>query len=287
MLARPSCSQSGIDGIACLAQAQRVWAVAAIHGSMARLRSLHDQLDTALRPGDRLIYLGNYMGGGTDEDEASRSGPTDDEPDVHGTLDALVEFRTALLAGGRLQPCDIVHLRGRQEAIWDRLMQLQFADHPDQVLAWMVDQGVTATLGAYGTDAGTGLAAAANGPVTLARWTNGLRARQAAAAGHGALLGSLRSAATTNDRGILFVHSGLAPDRELSDQADLFWWSSLPALRAAYEGFSTVVCGLARDHPGLATTEFSAVLDGGCGFGGTLLAACFDPAGRIVDLLEG
>ncbi len=35
------------------------------------------------------------------------------------------------------------------------------------------------------------------------------------------------------------------------------------------------------------TTRHTASIDGGSGFGGPLLAACLDPEGRIVDLVEG
>ncbi len=42
---------------------------------------------------------------------------------------------------------------------------------------------------------------------------------------------------------------------------------------------------MARDA-GIKTTAHTATVDGGCGFGGPLLAACFDPTGNIVDLIE-
>ena len=33
-------------------------------------------------------------------------------------------------------------------------------------------------------------------------------------------------------------------------------------------------------------TEVVASIDGGCGFGGPLVAACFDGAGKLVDMIE-
>jgi serine/threonine protein phosphatase 1 len=32
--------------------------------------------------------------------------------------------------------------------------------------------------------------------------------------------------------------------------------------------------------------EHVASIDGGCGFGGPLVAACFDAAGRLIDTIE-
>ena len=280
MSGRRSCSDSPIEGIADLGPARRVWAVSSIHGAARRLRRVNDQIARALRHGDRLVYLGNYLGG------------ENGDADIRDTLDALLAFRTEQLARGILNPCDIVHLKGRQEEMWHRLLQLQFADNPAEILTWMLDHGVGATLRAYGGDVAAGQRAASGDTVALARWTNSLRTALRRAAGHDALLASLRRAAYstrpgTADPGLLFVHAGLAPDLTLAGQGDLFWWGTPPVLSATYAGFAMVVCGYARAQPGLETSPFATVLDGGCGRGGTLLAACFDPAGRVVDLLEG
>ena len=49
---------------AVLRRYRRVWAVAAIHGEADRLGRLHERLAGSLGPGDRLVYLGNYLGRG-------------------------------------------------------------------------------------------------------------------------------------------------------------------------------------------------------------------------------
>jgi serine/threonine protein phosphatase 1 len=51
---------------AVLKRARRVWAIAAIHGEVERLVGLHRALADAFEVGDRIVYLGNYFGGGTD-----------------------------------------------------------------------------------------------------------------------------------------------------------------------------------------------------------------------------
>ena len=85
---------------ATLRRARRVWAVAAIHGEAERLNSLHDKLADRLMEGDRLVYLGNFMGHG---------------PSVGATIDALLEFRREFLAAPGMFACDIAYLRGQQE----------------------------------------------------------------------------------------------------------------------------------------------------------------------------
>ena len=100
---------------ATLRRARRVWAVASIHGEAARLSSLHGQIERRFEPGDRLVYLGNMLGRGAE---------------VHATVDELLEFRRRLLSRPSMFACDIAYLRGSQEEMWQKLMQLQFAPNP-------------------------------------------------------------------------------------------------------------------------------------------------------------
>ena len=48
--------------IASLKGYARVWAVEAVNGDLNRLKVLHGLLEERFRAGDRLIYLGNYLG---------------------------------------------------------------------------------------------------------------------------------------------------------------------------------------------------------------------------------
>src|SRR5690606_37790686 len=111
--------------------ASRIWAVAAIHGEAARLVRLHESLWPRLRAGDRLVYLGNYLGRG---------------PDIPGTVAELLAFRCAVLAKPGGFACDVVFLRGAQEEMWQKLLQLQFASAPREVFSWMLQHGVAETL---------------------------------------------------------------------------------------------------------------------------------------------
>ncbi|MDJ0945027.1 MAG: hypothetical protein QNJ30_16285 [Kiloniellales bacterium] len=258
---------------AVLRRASRVWAIASVHGEAERLKRLQAAIRERFQPGDRLVYLGNIMGRG---------------PAVREAIDALLAFRTAVMAQPGLFACDIAILRGRQEEMWQKLLQLQFAADPRGVLTWMLDQGLASTLEAYGGDAEEGLRAAASGAVHLTRWTGRLRQAMKASPGHFEVLTSLRRAAFTDDRSLLFVNAGLDPSRPLEAQKDSFWWSNqgFAEMSEPYYGFRRVVRGFDRQHPGLKLSDHSATLDGGSGFGGPLMAACLRPDGEVDDLLE-
>ena len=157
-----------------------------------------------------------------------------------------------------------------------------------EVLDWMLAQGVGATLAAYGGQVAQGAACAREGALALTKWTSALRAAMQAHPGHYLLMSALRRAAYTDDGGLLFVHAGLDPDRPLSAQSDSLWWGTggFARLDRPYGNFAKVVRGFDRAHPGLESAAFTLTVDGGCGFGGPLLAVCLDAKGDVVDLIE-
>jgi serine/threonine protein phosphatase 1 len=253
--------------------ARRVWAVAALHGEAARLIKLHQELGRRFAVGDRIVYLGNYLGHGAN---------------IVGTLDELVLFRRELLCTPGAEPEDIVYLRGQQEEMWRKLLQLQFAPGPRQVFDWMRQQGVDATLRAYGGNPDEGSARCREGALSLTRWTSQIRDAVRVHPGHDELLASLRRAAYTEGGELLFVHAGIDPHRPLSEQSDTFWWGSgyFAAMAEPFAGFRLVVSGYDRSRQGVRMGPVAATIDGGAGFGGGLNAACFDLTGRAVDWIE-
>lgn len=256
-----------------LVRPARIWVVASIHGDAERLRQLHAKLSRLLGWGDRLVYLGGYLGHG---------------PDVAGTVDELLVFRRLFLARRLAFLGDIAFLRGSQEEMWQKLLQLQFAPNPREVLQWLLDHGIGATLEAYGGDPRQGLAAARDGALALTRWTGSLRVAMDARPGHRQLLTGIKRAAFTEDGALLFVHAGVEADKPLDLQRDALWWGgvNILELERPYAGFRRVVRGLDRRRGGLVESLHALSLDAGCGFGGPLLAACLSPDGRVLQLIE-
>jgi hypothetical protein len=268
----------GRERFAKLHGARRVWAVAAIHGEAARIAALHDRIGQAWQAGDRLVYLGNYLGRGAA---------------VRQTIDDILGFRVAVMAQRGGFACDVAFLRGSQEEMWQKLLQLQFAVSPGEVLKWMLDQGVGTTLAAYGGDAQQGFAACREGPRAITRWTSALRAALNAVPGHNQFLSALRRAAVTdtgpNEGGaLLFVHAGVDTTRPLDAQGDAFWWGGNRLLDMAepYAGFRRVIRGFDRKHGGLIEGAHVTSLDAGSGFGGELLAVCFAADGTVSETLS-
>jgi serine/threonine protein phosphatase 1 len=261
------------DKFAVLRRASRIWAVAPVHGEAERLRAVHDYLAGQFQLGDRLVYLGGFLGRG---------------PAVAGVVDELLRFRREILALPNMFNFDLAYLRGAQEEMWQKLLQLQFAPNPKEVLPWMLQQGVGATITAYGGDPAEGIIRCREGALAITRWTNSLRGAMQARPGHYQLMSIVRRAAYTDDLGLLFVHAGLDPERPLDAQGDSLWWGSsgFSSLNHPYGEFLKVVRGFDRQHGGPAQGPFTMTLDGGCGFGGKAIAACLDPRGEILDLVE-
>jgi serine/threonine protein phosphatase 1 len=251
----------------------RVWAVAAIHADVRRLEAIHDAIQRRLQPTDGLVYLGNLLGYGSA---------------VMETVEELLSFRRGFIARQGSFAKDLVYLRGSQEEMWQKLLELQFAPNPREIFDWMLDHGLGSTLAAYGARAQDGIIAAREGPVAITRWTNGIRAAVNGTPGHGSLLTALRRAAYTDHNELLFVHAGLDPTRPLNAQRDSFWWGAPGFLEMTepYSGFHRVVRGFDRQHAGLVETPHAVSLDHGCGFKGKLMAACFTLDGRIVESFE-
>jgi len=256
-----------------LRAAGRVWAIAVIHGEAWRLAQLHDTISERFHDGDRVVYLGNYVG---------------PRGAVFATIDELLDFRRRVLGRPGGAACDVVFLRGAQEEMWQKLLQLQFAPNPGELLHWMVRAGMETTIRAYGGDLRQGFAACRDGARAITRWTSALRSAMNATPGHTELFTALRHGALTEDHGLLFVHAAIDPSRPLAAQGDAFWWGreDILELRSPFQGFARVVRGVDRDRRGVVEREFAVSLDGGAGQGGRLIAACFGLDGAVVEIAE-
>ena len=253
---------------------RRVWAVAAIHGEADRLARVLRGIGAGLEPGDRVVFLGNYLGYG---------------PDVGGTLDRLIAFRRAFLAQPDNFLSDIVFLRGWQEEVWHKLTQLQFSVDPSRCSrgCWSAASRRASPLTA--SRRARSKSAMREGVMAVTRWTGSLRAAVDARPGHRAFFAGLRHAARTDDGALLFVHAGYDPGKPLELQSDILWWGGADILEhdAPIPDAGRIVRGFDRAHAGLQRGPYAVSLDAGAGFGGKLLAACFDRDGAIVDQVSG
>jgi hypothetical protein len=234
---------------------------------------LHDLISDRFEEGDRVVYLGNYIGCGDA---------------VLATMDEILDFRCRILGRRRGFTCDVAFLRGAQEEMWQKLLQLQFAPNPGEVLQWMVSAGMEATVRAYGGDLRQGFAAARDGPRTITRWTGGLRNAMNATPGHTTLFSSLRHAAISEELSVVFVHASIDPSRPLATQGDAFWWGrdDILELTSPFEGFRRIVRGIDRDQRGFVERNFAVSLNGGTGRSGSLTAACFGAGGAVLDVVD-
>lgn len=254
---------------------RRVWAVASIHGHVDKLTALHARLYDRFVPGDRLVYLGNYTGVG---------------PAVQATIDELLRARRHLLARpGGFEPYDFVYLRGAQEEMWAKLLQLQFAQNPREILEWLLDHGIGPTIEAYGGTITAARGHMRDGPMAITKWTGGLRASMHRTPGHYALMTAVKRAAYTDCGGLLFVHASVDPNRPLHMQGDSFWWDTgvFDGLAGCFNGFARVIRGYDQKRRGvMLDAPHAASIDGGCGYGGPLVAVCFAPDGAVLDRIE-
>jgi hypothetical protein len=256
---------------------RRIWAIAAIHGELDRLSTLHDHLASRFAVRDRIVYLGNYLG------VESRNNAA--------VMDEILAFRAALLSKTGVEPSDITYLRGAAEEAWQRLLRLQFAPNPSQTLDRLMASGVEAYLRLYGVSINDTKSMARAGSVAMTRWTNQLRVLQRSRPGHEALTCIMRRAAYTHapadQKRLLFVPAGFDPSRSLDDQGEALWWTSATfrVSGRAQSAYNRIVRGFDSVNGGAVLDEASVTLDGGCGRGGPLICGCFTPAGRLIELV--
>ena len=255
-----------------LGPTQRVWAVGAVHGEKAKLGSVLRQIKADFQAGDRVVFLGNHHGYGEQVKEC---------------VDEILLFRRWVMAKPGGETGHVVILRGAQEEMWQKLLQLQMTTDPFNVLQWMLDHGTASAISSYGASPQEGLRSARDGALTLTRWTNALRQLVRQHDGHFQLMSALSHAAAAEK--LLFVSASINPAKEINDQGDLFWWgnSNLADMVTPYSGFNLVVHGLNRRKKGILVGDYALSLDGGAGLGGKLVAACLDSEGKILIEIEG
>lgn len=270
------CNPLEYRSFANIGKPRTVWTIPAIHGDLDALTRIHDHLIGKIRPGDRILYHGNYTGYSIQS---------------AACIDEILAFRRLVLAMPGMAAHDFIYLRGQQEQIWQKFMQLPFAPEPKDVLIWMLGNGLSATLQSYGFCPHDGIEACRSGTVGLTRWLNNIRETVRKNAGHVIFMNQQQRAAFTDENApypILFIHAGLDANKSLHEQGDGLWWSTdeFDSVETAYKPFEKVVRGYDPRHRGLYLNCITASVDDGCGFGGKLVSVGFDNEGGVDDILE-
>ena len=154
-------------------------------------------------------------------------------------------LRFDLMAKYQLKHSDIVFLRGAQEEMFSKLLQLQLAPNPIEILEWMFEHGVNKTIESYGFSENEIKSLASSGTINISKWTSSLNKSIQDNPGHTEYFLNLKHAAYSHTKKILFVNRGVDISRPLSAQNDCFWWGyqNFSQIDKPYFSFKRIVRG--------------------------------------------
>lgn len=259
-----------------LVNPNRIWAVGSIHSNLQAFNSIKNYIIENFTHGDKLVFLGNIIGLG---------------PNTKETLSSLIDLRFYLMSKFTLQPDEIIFLRGAQEEMFTKVLQLHIAPNPSEIITWMFEHGVDKTLNSYGFSNKDVIDIATTGTVSISRWTSKLNKIIDEYPGHKEYLLNLKHAAFNSSKKILFVNRGVDISRPLSAQSDCFWWGyqNFSKIDAPYNTFNRIVRGYQSNQTNnlefsknrVICTLFKQPLSNK-----RVFAGIFDNNGEILDLFE-
>ena len=259
-----------------LNKSNNIWAIGSIHSNINSFTSIKKFILNNFETNDKLIFLGNVIGLG----ENSRE-----------TLSSIIDLRFNLMSKFKLKPESIVFLRGAQEEMFSKLLQLQLAPNPSEIVEWMFDHGVNKTIKSYGFTEDEVKNIASSGTINISKWTANLNKILQENAGHTEYFLNLKHAAYSRTKKILFVNRGVDITRPLSAQNDCFWWGfqNFSTLQNPYKTFLRIVRGYESEHVNqlkiskndVVCTLFKQPLSNK-----NILFGIFNENGEILDLFE-
>ena len=259
-----------------LKKSDKIWAIGSIHSNLKSFTSIKEFLLKNFEANDKLIFLGNVIGLGNNSKE---------------TLSSVIDLRFSLMSKFTLKPDSIVFLRGAQEEMFSKLLQLQLAPNPNEVVEWMFDHGVNETIKSYGFLEKEVKNIASSGTINITKWTTTLNKALNKNPGHTQYFLNLKHAAYSNTKKILFVNRGVDITRPLSAQNDCFWWGfqNFSSINRPYKTFLRIVRGYESEHfnkkeiskNNVVCTLFKQPLSNK-----SVLCGIFSENGEILDLFE-
>ena len=259
-----------------LKYSKKIWAVGSIHSHFDSFNSVKEHILKHFVCGDKLVFLGNIIGFGKNSTE---------------TLSSVINLRNYLLSKFLLKTQDIVFLRGAQEEMFIKLLQLQTAPNPQDIVQWMFEHGVDKTLDSYGFNKEEIINISTQGTLSIGRWTAKLNKIINNFPGHKEYFSNLHHAAFSDTKKILFVNRGVDISRPLSAQSDCFWWGyqNFSKLNKPYYTFIKIVRGyepslndsLNNIKNKVVCSLYKAPLTNN-----KIMAGLFSDSGEILDLFE-
>ena len=95
-----------------ISNSNKIWAIGSIHSRLGAFNSVKEFVLKNFQAKDYLIFLGNVIGLGKQPKE---------------TLSSAIDLRNKLMAKFQIEPNKIIFLRGAQEEMFLKLLQLQTA----------------------------------------------------------------------------------------------------------------------------------------------------------------
>ena len=259
-----------------LKKSNKLWAIGSIHSNLKSFSSIKKFILNNFEKTDKLIFLGNVIGLGDHSKE---------------TLNSVIDLRFNLMSKFKLKPESIVFLRGAQEEMFSKLLQLQLAPNPTEIVEWMFDHGVNQTIKSYGFSEEEVKNVASSGTIKISKWTSNLNKIIQKNLGHTEYFLNLKHAAYSHSKKILFVNRGVDITRPLSAQNDCFWWGfqNFSSIQQPYKTYLRIVRGYESEHlnqlkiskNNVVCTLFKQPLTNK-----SVLCGIFSENGEILDLFE-
>ena len=259
-----------------LKKSNKIWAIGSIHSNLKSFNIIKRFILNNFEENDKLIFLGNVIGLGENSKE---------------TLSSVIKLRFNLMSKFKLKPDSIVFLRGAQEEMFTKLLQLQLAPNPSEILEWMYDHGVNETIKSYGFSEDEIKNIASSGTIKISKWTTNLNKSIQNNPGHIEYFLNLKHAAYSYTKEILFVNRGVDITRPISAQNDCFWWGfqNFSTINKPYKTFLRIVRGYESEHINKLETSKHNIL---CTLfkqplsNKTILFGIFRENGEIIELFE-
>ena len=259
-----------------LKKSNKIWAIGSIHSNLKSFNSIKKYILKNFEETDKLIFLGNVIGLGDSPKE---------------TLTSVIDLRFNLMSKFKLKPDSIVFLRGAQEEMFTKLLQLQLAPNPAEIIEWMFDHGVNKTIESYGFSENELKNIASSGTMSISKFTSNLNKIVQNNPGHTQYFLNLKHAAYSHTKKILFVNRGVDITRPLSAQNDCFWWGfqNFSTIQNPYKTFLKIVRGYESEHLNKLEISKNSVI---CTLfkqplsNKSILCGIFTENGEILDLFE-